>query len=178
MSELERWLDQKGLSRYAGLLFDNAIDLDVLPELTESDLEKLGIPLGDRKRLLKAAASIDEPQPETEASEQRARVSKPFSGEAERRQLTVMFCDLVGSTELSGQLDPEDIGVVISAFQRCCAGVISEWDGHIAKYMGDGILVYFCWPRAHEDDAERAVRAGLALTSAVRLATRHDRRAG
>ena len=86
---------------------------------------------------------------------------------AEQRQLTVMFVDLVGSTALSGKLDPEDMGRVIRAYQDCCAKVIERWDGHVAKYMGDGVVVYFGWPRAHEDDAERAVRAGLDVTDAV-----------
>ncbi|MFQ5973543.1 MAG: AAA family ATPase, partial [Alphaproteobacteria bacterium] len=164
MGELERWLRGHGLERYASLLAENAIDLDVLPDLTDADLEKLGIPLGDRKRLLKAAPSAAVATVTGEAAAEPPGVA---AAEAERRQLTVMFCDLVGSTALSSRLDPEEMGHLIRAYQNAVAGEITRFEGHVAKYMGDGVLAYFGWPRAHEDEAERAVRAGLAVVSAV-----------
>ena len=108
--------------------------------------------------------------PLTDEASSAAGAGRPLAPtpEAERRQLTVLFCDLVGSTELSARLDPEELRAVIRQYQDCCAEVVKRWDGHIAKYMGDGVLAYFGYPRAHEDDAERAVRAGLELTVAVR----------
>ena len=161
------WLDRLGLSEYAPVFADQAIDRAVLADLTDQDLKDLGIPLGHRKRLLKAITALAEPSP--------ARPESPSRPEAERRPLTVLFCDLVGSTELSARLDPEDMGALIRAYQACCADVVKRGEGHIAKYMGDGVLVYFGYPKAHEDDAERAVRAGLDLVAAVaRLPTGAD----
>jgi predicted ATPase/class 3 adenylate cyclase len=162
------WLDQLGLSEYAPLFAEQAIDRGVLADLSDQDLRDLGIPLGHRKRLLKAIAALAEPSP--------ARPEGPSRPEAERRQLTVLFCDLVGSTALAARLDPEDMGAVIRAYQACCAEVVKRWGGHVAKYMGDGVLAYFGWPQAHEDEAERAVRAGLELAAAVaRLQPGDDR---
>jgi len=139
----------------------------VLPELAEDDLKELGLPLGPRKLLLKAIASLPDGQADAPAPP-----SARAAGDAERRQLTILFCDLVGSTELSARLDPEDMREVISAYQKAVAGEIARYDGHVAKFMGDGVLAYFGWPRAHEEEAERAVRAGLAITDAVgRLTT-------
>jgi class 3 adenylate cyclase/predicted ATPase len=161
------WLDRLGLAEYAPLFAEQAIDRAVLVDLSDQDLKDLGIPLGHRKRLLKAIAALAEPAP--------APPESPPRPDAERRQLTVLFCDLVGSTELSTRLDPEDIGALIRAYQACCADVVKRWDGHVAKYMGDGVLVYFGYPKAHEDDAERAVRAGLDLVTAIaRLPTGTD----
>jgi class 3 adenylate cyclase len=154
------WLDQLGLPEYAPIFAAQAVDREVLAELSDQDLKDLGIPLGHRKRLLKAIAALAEAPPP-------ARPESPPRGAAERRQLTVLFCDLVGSTALSARLDPEDMAAVIRAYQACCADVVRRWDGHVAKYMGDGVLVYFGYPRAHEDDTERAVRAGLDLIAAV-----------
>jgi class 3 adenylate cyclase len=163
------WLDQLGLPEYAPMFAAQAVDREVLAELSDQDLKDLGIPLGHRKRLLKAIAALA-----AEATPP-ARPESPSPGTAERRQLTVLFCDLVGSTELSAPLDPEDMGALISAYQACCADVVRRWEGHVAKYMGDGVLAYFGYPRAHEDDAERAVRAGLDLVAAVaRLPTGAD----
>jgi class 3 adenylate cyclase/tetratricopeptide (TPR) repeat protein len=169
MRDLDRWLEGLGLGRYAEVLAESAIDFDILPELTESDLEKLAIPLGDRKRLLKAIAGLAARSSERplDAAPSPAPAMPTARPKAERRQLTVLFCDLVGSTELSARLDPEDLGDVIGAYQDCCNEVIGRWDGHVARYLGDGVLAYFGYPRANEHDAERAVRAGLDLVAAV-----------
>src|SRR6266571_5067055 len=146
------WLQEIGLGEYGEIFRANAIDLEILPELTESDLEKLGVLLGHRKRLFKALAGGAPPV--SPAADFAPRVE-----DAQRRQLTVMFCDLVGSTPLAARLDPEDLREVISAYHRTVAEIVAGFDGFVAKYMGDGVLVYFGYPRAHEDDAERAVRA-------------------
>jgi class 3 adenylate cyclase/predicted ATPase len=163
--DLGGWLRSLGLDQYEATFRENEIDIDVLPELTEIDLEKLGVPLGHRKRLLKAIAGLAAP-------EKLAPTSGPApvrteTDAAERRQVTVMFCDLVGSTALSARMDPEDLREVISAYQKCVAETVRRFGGFVAKYMGDGVLVYFGYPQAHEDDAERAVRAGLELIAAV-----------
>ena len=162
------WLRSLGLERYAEAFGAHEITAEVLPELTDSDLRELGLPLGPRKLLLKAIQSLPGAAAATksrsaEASDGDDSRYVPVPGGAERRQLTVMFVDLVGSTVLSSRLDPEDMGAVIRTYQACCAEVVQRWGGHIAKYMGDGALAYFGWPQAHEDDAERAVRAGLVL---------------
>ena len=144
----------------------------LLPDLCEADLEKLGVAsLGHRKKLLRAIEALR--APETAAAEEAALALPPASPtEAERRQLTVIFVDLVGSTALSASLDPEDMREVIRAYQDTCAGVIARFEGFVAKFMGDGVLAYFGYPKAHEDEAERAVRAGLALAEATaRLTT-------
>ena len=156
------WLRSVGLGQYEATFRASEIDADILPELTDSDLEKLGVPLGHRKRLLKAiaglgvaAAAAPTPTPRTAADA------------SERRQLTVMFVDLVGSTALSAKLDPEDLRSVIGAYHRCCTELIERDGGFVAKYMGDGVLAYFGYPQAQEDDAELAVQAGLAIVAAV-----------
>jgi class 3 adenylate cyclase len=159
------WLRGLGLERYEQTFGDNAIDAEVLPALTDADLEKLGILLGHRKRLLKAIAELGKGVT-TAASLPEVPV-EPSVRMAERRQLTVLFCDLVGSTELAAKLDPEDMREVLRAYQDASAGVIARFEGFVAKFMGDGVLAYFGWPRAHEDEAERAVRAGLALAATV-----------
>jgi class 3 adenylate cyclase/predicted ATPase len=161
--DVAAWLRGLSLERYEAAFRDNAIDLEILPELTEADLEKLGVLLGHRKRMLRAIAALDaaKPPPSTEAA-------PPRADEAERRQLTVMFCDLVGSTALSARLDPEDLREVIGGYHAAVAEVIGSFGGFVAKYMGDGVLAYFGYPQAHEDDAERAVRAGLAVVGVMR----------
>src|SRR5262249_10052881 len=131
---------------------------------TDADLEKLGLPLGHRKRILKAIAALAAGEPSTADSPAAALVP---SGPPERRQLTMLFCDLVGSTALASTLDPEDLSDVIRKFQDAAADVLTHAGGYIAKYMGDGILAYFGYPQAHEDEAERAVRAGLELVGRV-----------
>jgi class 3 adenylate cyclase len=159
--EIGVWLQGLGLERYAPAFRENEIDWGALPKLTAEDLKDLGVVLGShRRKLLEAIAAL---HGKTEAA------AEPASAvpDAERRQLTVMFCDLVGSTALSARLDPEDLREVIAAYHRAVAEILAGFDGFVAKYMGDGVLVYFGYPRAHEDDAERAVRAGLGLIDAV-----------
>ena len=172
------WLRNLGLEQYESAFIENAIDTDVLPELTEGDLEKLGIPLGDRKRLIKAIKAMAGGSPKALiTSEVGGNAPSNYSpmAAAERRHLTVMICDLVGSTALSARLDPEDMGAVIDAFQAACARITLAFDGFLADFRGDGILAYFGYPRAHEDDAERTVRAGLDIAAAVaRLKTRAE----
>ena len=146
------WLRSLGLGQYEALFRASDIDADILPELTEVDLEKLGLSLGHRKRLLKAISGLA--APETSAAPSTSTGAKPHDA-AERRQLTVMFCDLVGSTALSTRFDPEELREEIRAYQNAVSGVIARSDGFVATYMGDGVLAYFGYPRAHEDDAER-----------------------
>ncbi|HEX6011758.1 MAG TPA: AAA family ATPase [Geminicoccaceae bacterium] len=162
MIDLKEWLAGQGLGRHAAAFLEQGIGADVLPDLTDADLRELGLNLGDRKRLLKAIAALG---PAPVAAGAPAPLAVPR--EAERRQLTVMFVDLVGSTALSSRLDPEEMREVIRAYQNAVAGEVTRFDGHVAKFMGDGVLAYFGWPTAHEDDAERAVRAGLAIVAAV-----------
>jgi class 3 adenylate cyclase len=156
------WLRGLGL---VGAFRDSEIEADTLPELTETDLEKLGLPLGPRKRILRALQNLGD----ADKSSAAANLARPIPAKdtAERRQLTVMFCDLVGSTAISARLDPEDLSSVIGAFQKACVSAVTAFGGSIAKYMGDGALVYFGYPEAHENDAERAIRAGLALLDTV-----------
>ena len=162
--EIETWLDEIGLAQYANAFAENAIDFEILPDVTEADLEKLGVALGHRKRILRAIAALSGARPADAAP---ATAPALPQSEAERRQLTVLFCDLVGSTALAVKLDPEDMREVIRAFQDSCAAVVTQMGGHVARFMGDGLLVYFGYPQAHEDDAERAVRAGLDLVAKV-----------
>ncbi|MGA7085344.1 MAG: adenylate/guanylate cyclase domain-containing protein, partial [Pseudolabrys sp.] len=164
------WLRNLGLGQYESAFIKNAIDTDVLPELTEGDLEKLGVPLGDRKRLIKAIKAMAGGSASalitSEVGENAPSDYSPLAA-AERRHLTVVICDLVGSDALSARLDPEDMGAVIDAFQAACARITLAYDGFLADFRGDGILAYFGYPRAHEDDAERTVRAGLDIAAAV-----------
>src|SRR5262249_44451055 len=145
---------------------------DVLPELTAEDLVGLGVvSIGHRRKLLAAITALraEAPRPVAETAPAATPIA---SSEAERRQLTVMFCDLVGSTPLSTRFDPEDLREIVGAYHRCVDETVARFAGFVAKYMGDGVLVYFGYPEAHEDDAERAVRAGLAVIDAVgRLTT-------
>ena len=159
------WLRSLGLSQYDAAFRENGIDADVLLDLTDADLEELGVPLGHRKRLLRAIADLGTPA--TGSSPSAAVNSSPAPDAAERRQLTIMFCDLVGSTALAGRLDLEDVRRVIAAYHKCCATLIAGNGGFVAKYMGDGVLAYFGYPQAHEHDAERAVRAGLSIVEAA-----------
>ena len=169
--DLGGWLRSLGLEQYEAAFRANAIDDAVLPDLTEDHLREIGIPLGARIKLLKAIAELNEPT-KAAATTSTGRAAPLVEG-AERRQLTVMFCDLVGSTALAASMDPEDLREVISAYQKCAAETVRRFDGFVAKYMGDGVLIYFGYPQAHEDDAERAVRAGLELISALAGLTTH-----
>jgi class 3 adenylate cyclase/predicted ATPase len=161
------WLRNLGLGKYESAFTENAIDTDVPPEPTEGDLEKLAIPPGDRKRLINATAGG--PPSALITSEVGVKAPSDYAAMAgaERRHLTVMICDLVGSTALSTRLDPEDMGAVIDAFQATCTRITLAFDGSLTDFRGDGILAYFGYPRAHEDDAERTVRAGLDIVAAV-----------
>ncbi len=152
------WLRANGFARFETAFRDNEIDSEVLRELTEGDLEKLGLPLGPRKRMLKAIAALGDPL------EPGHIVANPST---ERRQITVLFCDLVGSTGLSGRLDPEDMRSVIAAYHRLCKSLVERHGGFVAEYLGDGLLVYFGYPSAHEDNAERAASVGLTLVEGV-----------
>jgi class 3 adenylate cyclase/predicted ATPase len=160
------WLRGLRLEQYAPAFLDNDVDGEVLPELTSDDLISIGVTsVGHRRKLLAAIASLGAAPPP--AAVMAAPSDAPAAADAERRQLTVMFCDLVGSTALSSRFDPEDLREVIAAYHRAVAEVVAGLDGFVAKYMGDGVLIYFGYPRAHEDDAERAVRAGLGVIDAV-----------
>jgi class 3 adenylate cyclase/predicted ATPase len=168
VSTIGEWLKSLGMSEYTERFVENRIDISVLRDLTDQDLKDLGVILGDRRKMLRA---IGELFSAASALNQTTAPRAPRES-AERRQLTVMFCDLVGSTALSARLDPEDLRGVISAYHRCCEELIDRNGGFVAKYMGDGVLAYFGYPQAHEHDAERAVRAGLSLVEAVpKLAT-------
>ena len=166
--DVASWLRSLGLEQYEATFRDNAIDDSVLPDLTDQDLEKLGVLLGHRRKLLRAIANL-QGTPKTAAGALGVRAAGDAlpRDTAERRQVTVMFSDLVGSTALSARMDPEEFREVISGYQKCVAETVQRFRGFVAKYMGDGVLVYFGYPQAHEDDAERAVRAGLELVAAV-----------
>jgi class 3 adenylate cyclase len=165
MQQIEDWLKQLGMPEYAKRFAENKIDVSVLPYLTDQDLKDIDVPLGHRRKMLAAIAELgtailSKPGPTLS-------VEPKLQETAERRQVTVMFSDLVGSTALSARMDPEDLREIISAYQECVAGTVRRFGGFVAKYMGDGALVYFGYPQAHEDDAERAVRSGLELVAAV-----------
>ena len=164
MQQIADWLQKIGMSQYAECFAENGIDAAVLRHLTDQDLKDIGVLLGHRRRILAAIAELagtDLVEPRPPVTEQKLQTI------AERRQLTVMFCDLVGSTALSARMDPEDLRELISAYQKCVAETVRRFDGFVARYLGDGILAYFGYPQAQEDDAERAVRAGLELIAAV-----------
>ena len=165
-SAMATWLDQLGLGQYAAIFSENAIDIDVLSDLTETDLEKLNVALGHRKRILRAIAGLSRSGWALPLAAQVSATPSPPS-EGQKRHLTVLFCDLVGSTALAIHLDAEDLSAVIRRFQATCASMITQGGGHIARYMGDGLLAYFGYPQAHEDDAECAVRTGLDLVAKV-----------
>jgi class 3 adenylate cyclase/predicted ATPase len=165
MQQITDWLEQLGMSEYAQCFAENKIDVSVLRYLTDQDLKDVGVPLGHRRKMLAAIANLAGAAPAT--PELAAGIEPKAQQSAERRQVTVMFSDLVGSTALSAHMDPEDLREVISAYQKSVAETVRRFDGFVAKYMGDGVLIYFGYPHSHEDDAERAVRAGLDLIGAV-----------
>src|SRR5262245_28957705 len=162
MQQIADWLEKLGMSEYAQRFAENGIGFAALRHLTDQDLKDVGVLLGHRRIMLAAIRELGSPA-----------VAQPVISElkpqdtAERRQVTVMFSDLVGSTALSARMDPEDLREIISAYQGSVARTVRRFGGFVAKYMGDGVLVYFGYPQAHEDDAERAVRAGLELIQAV-----------
>jgi class 3 adenylate cyclase len=172
--DVAEWLRGLGLEQYASAFRDNDVDLEVLRSLTAEDLRELGISsVGHRRRVLNAIAALSGRLPEAEKMPF-AAAAGVTPGEAERRQLTVMFCDLVGSTTLSTRYDPEDLREIIGAYHRCVSDTVTRFESFVAKYMGDGVLVYFGYPEAHEDDAERAVRSGLAVINAVARLAVHE----
>src|SRR5262252_1372634 len=164
MPEIADWLQKLGMSEYAERFAENGIDISVLRHLTDQDFKDIGVLLGHRRKLLAAIAELPGAVP---AGPQPALTEPRSHDVAERRQLTMLFCDLVGSTALASRLDPEDLREIIGSYHRCVADTVGRFDGFVAKYMGDGVLVYFGYPEAHEDDAEQAVRASLALVDAV-----------
>jgi class 3 adenylate cyclase len=172
MSELRVWLQQLGLEKYCETLEIHDVDLSVAPDLGDLDLEKLGFSLGHRRKFLAAAAKLRAapPAPPTQPA------PAPQRRQVERRQVTVVFADLVGSTALASQLDPEDMGKLLRGYREACAAAIARYDGHIAQYLGDGILAYFGYPRAQEDAAERAVRAALEIVREIAHQSRPDGR--
>ncbi|MGY8683223.1 adenylate/guanylate cyclase domain-containing protein [Bradyrhizobium sp. UFLA05-153] len=169
--ELGGWLRRLGLDQYEAAFRENEIDGTILPNLTAEDLKDLGVSIvGHRRKLLDAIAALRTDEGAQPSSENEERASRSLVGpqdRAERRHVTVMFSDLVGSTALSASMDPEDLREIISAYQNCVADIVRRFGGFVAKYMGDGVLVYFGYPQAHEDDAERAVRAALETIAAV-----------
>src|SRR5271169_3092150 len=153
MQQIAEWLEKLGLGQYARHFADNGVDFSVLPDLTDQDLEKLGVLLGHRRKLLRSIAELNGGDKGTPKAAVAAPVAPQPQDTAERRQVTVMFSDLVGSTALSARMDPEDLREVISAYQKCVTESVRRFDGFVVKYMGDGVLVYFGYPHAHEDDA-------------------------
>ena len=174
-ADIGLWLREQGLEQYAQAFRDNAIDEEILPKLTADDLKDLGVTLvGHRRKLLAAIAGLREAasgSPLPPSSEMRRREGRRTStrggGSVERRHLTLMFCDLVGSTSLASRLDPEDLRDLIGAYHRAVEQEVLRFGGLVARYMGDGVMIYFGYPLAQEDDPERAVRAGLALTERI-----------
>jgi len=180
LSEIVNWLSGLGLEKYASAFAAAEIDFETLRELEEGDLEELGLPLGPRRKLwgaikrLGAAPSAPLVTPEEIDHPALEKPDPTVESDAERRHLTVMFIDLVGSTEMATRIDAEDMRSVITGYQNTVAGVVSRYEGFVAKFMGDGVLCYFGWPRANEDDAERAVRAGLSIIDSVRKTSAPD----
>src|SRR3954447_14995843 len=169
------WLRALGLDQYEAAFRANDVDAEILPTLTADELKDIGVSsIRHRRRLLEAIAKLQN----ASAPLQTARPSGDHSASTpaedtasssgERRQLTVMFCDLVGSTALSEKLDPEELRTVLHGYRTACGDAITRYDGFVARYVGDGILTYFGWPAAHEEDAERAVRAALDIVDAVK----------
>ena len=169
--DVRKWLERLGLAKYAEVFIENDVDLSALPHITDQDLTELGVTVGARRKILAAIQSTQGPSEaqsiKSKMNDEDTRVG--LSAEtAERRQLTVMFCDLVGSTKLSLKLDPEDLRAVMRRYQDVVAGAVTRYGGHVAKYLGDGVLAYFGWPKAYEDQAERAIHAGLDAVAAIR----------
>ena len=182
MPNISRWLTELGLEKYVSAFADAEIDFETLPDLAEDNLKELGLPLGPRRKVwgaIQRLGAADTPSAETPTSvalpeSQPEPLAPTSSSDAERRHLTVMFIDLVGSTEMASRIDAEDMRNVITNYQNTVAGVVSRYEGFVAKFMGDGVLCYFGWPRANEDDVERAVRAGLSIIDTIKMMTAPD----
>ncbi len=179
MTSFAQWLTEIGLDSYASVFSENKIDFDVIRSLSEADLRELGLAIGDRKRLLQALASQDEPGIRAAGavstdSEIPVTTAVSDASAGERRQLTVMFCDLVGSTALSEKLDPEELRSLLHDYRTRCGDVIARYEGFVARYVGDGILTYFGWPKAHEDDAERSIRTALEIIPAIKRIVEYE----
>ena len=176
LKSFAHWLTEIGLESYASVFAQNEVDFSVAHTLTEEELRELGLSLGARKKFLLAAAALANtaiPAPgsaagATPSAASPAPSAAPESTVGERRQLTVMFCDLVGSTALSEKLDPEELRSLLHEYRTVCGDVIKRYDGFVARYVGDGILTYFGWPNAHEDDAERSIRTALEIIPAIK----------
>ena len=168
MNSIEEWLESVHLGEYAARLAEHEITLDDLPHLTEEDIDGLGLPIGPRRRLAVAIQKLitGTGTGTGGAGSRPGSDTGPFK--SERRQLTVMFCDLVGSTAIAGKLDPEELLELMQTYRTACTDVVTRYDGYVAQYLGDGLMVYFGWPAAHEDDAERAVRAALEMVRGVK----------
>ena len=165
MQQIADWLEKLDLGQYAERFAENEIDVSGLPHLTDKDLKDIGIPLGHRRKIF---AAINQGTELMQSIAEGTKGAEPKTQRApQRREITVLFSDLVGSTALSERLDAEDLREVISAYQTCVAEAVRRFDGFVAKYLGDGVLVYFGYPEAHEDDAARAVRAALAILAAT-----------
>jgi class 3 adenylate cyclase/ABC-type transport system involved in cytochrome c biogenesis ATPase subunit len=174
MPDIELWLKGIGLEKYAEVFARHDIDLDVAPSLSEQDLEKLGLSLGHRRKFLAAVAKLRAGGTQTTDRPSQADALRPEGAGVERRQVTVVFSDLVGSTALGSQLDPEDMDRLLQEYRKVCAAIVSRYDGHVAQYLGDGIVAFFGFPAAQEHAAERAVRAGLEIAAAVGRLKRPD----
>jgi len=166
-NSVDSWLKALDLTKYHDAFVQHEVSFGDLSSLTEADLKEMGLPIGPRRRVLKAISEIDESDTTLASGPGDFSIEPSIDPVAERRQLTVMFCDLVGSTELSQQLDPEDLREIFRAYQAAAKTSIEKFNGHVAKYLGDGVLAYFGYPRAHEDDAEQAVRGGLELIASL-----------
>jgi class 3 adenylate cyclase len=178
---IENWLGELGLGQYADVFVENDVDVRALPHLTDADLRELGVSLGHRKILLAAIAELTSGLRAEPTADDAAAAKEPLpspeepSKEAEYRLLSVLFCDLVGSTELSQRLNPEDMRDLMARYHDAVTGAVTRYGGHVAKYLGDGVLAFFGWPLAYEDQAERAVRAGLEALAAVQVIRLPDR---
>src|SRR6516162_9538015 len=167
MQQIADWLEKLGMAVYAERFAENDIDMAVLPDLTDQHLKDLGVSLGHRLKMRRAIRDLSSVSAAVAAPSALLDIEPTRRDDAERRQLTVMFTDLVGSTALSTTLNPEDLRSVIGAYHKCVAETVARFDGFVARYMGDGVLAYFGYPQANEHDAERAVRAGLDLVETV-----------
>ncbi len=173
-TQLVTWLSKLSLDQYVPVFLDNAIDLEVVTDLTDADLIGLGVaPLGHRKRLLNAIAVLRQSRADAlPVNSEPIPIAGPQRAKAERRQVSVLFCDVVGSTEIAHRLDPEELGLVMDRYHRAAADTVQQMGGYVAQFLGDGVMAYFGWPTVHEDDAERAVAIGLELVEALpRLST-------